>query len=236
MALPKAILFDLDETLITTNTRPRLAWRESIERHAGDDYAVDLHAAAEAVIHAARHFWSDQDRHREGRLDIPKTMRHIVRSALSETTALDHEVLDRIADDYRAEQVRRTTFFPGVIETLEGLRGRGVKLGLITNGAAEPQRAKVERFGLEPHFDHVQIEGELGVGKPEPAAYHHAVGALGTAIEETWIVGDNLEWEVAVPKSLGFHTIWRDPHDRGLPAHAAAEPHRILVHLPDLLA
>ena len=197
---------------------------------------MDLHAAAEAVVDAARHFWSDRERHREGRLNIPHTMRRIVRTALSESTALDHEVLDRIADDYRTEQVRRTTFFPGAIETLEGLRARGVLLALTTNGAAEPQRAPVERFGLAPHFDHVQIEGELGIGKPEPEAYHHAVRTLGATIEESWIVGDNLEWEVAVPKTLGFHTIWRDPLGRGLPDHATTAPDRILVHLPDILS
>jgi putative hydrolase of the HAD superfamily len=51
-------------------------------------------------------------------------------------------------------------------ETLDRLKQVGVKLALITNRAAEPQHAKVVRFALEHHFDHIQIEGEHGFGKP----------------------------------------------------------------------
>ncbi len=56
--------------------------------------------------------------------------------------------------------------FPDAHATLDRLKELGVKLALITNGAAEPQRAKVVRFALEHRFDHIQIEGEHGFGKP----------------------------------------------------------------------
>ena len=47
--------------------------------------------------------------------------------------------------------------FPNARETLDRLKELGIKLALITNGAAEPQRAKVVRFALKPRFDHIQI-------------------------------------------------------------------------------
>jgi hypothetical protein len=59
-------------------------------------------------------------------------------------------------------------------------------LALITNGAAEPQRAKVMRFALEHRFDHTQIEGEHGFGKPEERAYNHAMEVLDVGPDETW--------------------------------------------------
>jgi hypothetical protein len=61
--------------------------------------------------------------------------------------------------------------FPDAHETLDRLKELGIKLVLITNGAAEPQRAKVVRFALEHRFDHIQIEAEHGFGKPEERAY-----------------------------------------------------------------
>jgi hypothetical protein len=61
--------------------------------------------------------------------------------------------------------------FPDAHETLDRLKELGIKLALITNGAAEPQRAKVVRFALEHRFDHIQIEAEHGFGKPEERAY-----------------------------------------------------------------
>jgi putative hydrolase of the HAD superfamily len=75
--------------------------------------------------------------------------------------------------------------FPDAHKTLDQLKELGVKLALITNGAAEPQRAKVVRFALEHRFDHIQIEGEHGFGKPEERAYNHSMGALGVAPPET---------------------------------------------------
>ena len=97
-------------------------------------------------------------------------------------------------------------------------------LALVTNGAAAPQRAKVERFDLARRFDHVQIEGEHGFGKPEERAYLHAMQALGVAASETWMVGDNLEWEVAAPQRLGIYAIWHDVTGEGLPPDSPVKP------------
>ena len=69
--------------------------------------------------------------------------------------------------------------FPGAHEAIDTLKTLGVKLALVTNGAADTQRAKVERFELAHRFDHIQIEGEHGFGKPEERAYLHAMAALG---------------------------------------------------------
>jgi len=111
-----------------------------------------------------------------------------------------------------------------------------VRLALVTNGAAEPQRAKVVRFALEGRFDHIQIEGEHGFGKPEERAYTHAMAALGVAPQETWMVGDNLEWEIVAPQRLGIYAIWCDGYAAGLPPGCPIQPDRIIQSLPELLS
>ncbi len=118
--------------------------------------------------------------------------------------------------------------FPGAHEAIDALKAYGVKLALVTNGAAGPQRAKVERFALTHRFDHIQIEGEHGFGKPDERAYLHAMQALGVTAAETWMIGDNLEWEVEAPQRLGIYAIWIDAHGEGLPAefqHQARSHH-----------
>jgi putative hydrolase of the HAD superfamily len=111
----------------------------------------------------------------------------------------------------------------------------GIKLALITNGAAEPQRAKVVRFALEHRFDHIQIEGEHGFGKPEERAYNHAMEVLGVGPAETWMVGDNLEWEIVAPQRLGIYAIWHDGYGVGLPRNSPIRPDRIIRRLSELL-
>ena len=125
--------------------------------------------------------------------------------------------------------------FPGAHQAIDTLKALGVKLALVTNGAADTQRAKVERFELAHRFDHIQIEGEHGFGKPEERAYLHAMDALGVTAEDTWMIGDNLEWEVEMPQRLGIFAIWLDAHGEGLPADSVVRPDRIIRSLTELL-
>ncbi len=125
--------------------------------------------------------------------------------------------------------------FDGAHHVVDTFRARGAMLGLITNGAAAPQRAKVERFDLTHRFHHIQIEGEHGFGKPEERAYRHALDALGVDAADTWMVGDNLEWEVIAPQRLGIHAIWHDLVGEGVPEGSPARPDRVIRSLHELL-
>jgi putative hydrolase of the HAD superfamily len=60
---------------------------------------------------------------------------------------------DALADAYNALHEEELSLFPDAHATLDRLKELGIKLALITNGAAEPQRAKVVLFALEHRFD-----------------------------------------------------------------------------------
>ncbi|MCR9072094.1 MAG: HAD family hydrolase [Alphaproteobacteria bacterium] len=237
MVLPAAILFDLDDTLISAHLHPREAWTNALRTlDGGLPDTPSVEKAAVEIHDAARWFWSDPERHRIGRLDILTARKTILTKAFAKIGwTADADLVDRIGRHFTEQRRRDTKLFPDAVETLEGLIDRGVRLGLITNGNAIEQRAKVERFDLARHFIHVQIEGEVGFGKPEERAYAHALDKLGTTVEETWIIGDNLDWEVVVPQRLGFYAIWRDPIGNGLPAGTHAKPDRIVTRLAELL-
>ena len=92
--------------------------------------------------------------------------------------ALSEDLAVRLADRLTAYRTEEMFMFPGAHDAIDALKALGVKLALVTNGAADTQRAKVERFELTHRFDHIQIEGEHGFGKPEERAYLHAMQAL----------------------------------------------------------
>lgn len=236
MGLPTAILFDLDDTLISAHLHPRKAWTKALETLDGLPEGLVPEQAAITIHANAKWYWSDPARHKEGRLNILTARKTILERAFAELgQAADDTLIDRVGRHFTDQRTRDTKLFPDAVETLEGLAARGVRLGLITNGNAVEQRAKVDRFDLAKHFDHVQIEGEVGFGKPEEQAYAYALEKLGTSVEETWIIGDNLDWEVIVPQRLGFYAIWRDPIGKGLPEGTAAKPDRVVSRLLDLL-
>lgn len=232
---PAAILIDLDDTILSSTGGQREAWAEVLAAFDGR-FGEHGHATVHrGVLEASRSLWSDAESHRRWRQDIRAARREVVRRAFAalalDDAALGHELADTFSDHRHAAMY----LFPGAVDTLEALRGRGIPLGLVTNGAASEQRDKVERFDLARHFDHILIEGEFGRGKPEPEVFHHLMACFGTTPETTWVVGDNLEWEVEAPQKLGMHAIWCDAHRKGLPEGCGVTPDRIIHELTELL-
>ena len=96
------------------------------------------------------------------------------------------------------------------------------------------QRGKITRFGLTDLFDTILIEGEVGFGKPDPRVYARALESLEVAAADAWMVGDNLEWDVAEPQRQGIYGIWIDVWGRGLPPRHPVRPNRIIRRLSEL--
>ena len=108
-------------------------------------------------------------------------------------------------------------------------------MALLTNGAREPQRRKIDAHQLAPFFDCILIEGEFGVGKPERQVYTHALKTLGVGPKDAWMVGDNFEWEVVAPKTLGIFSIWVDHLEKGVPDGAPVRPDRVIRAISELV-
>lgn len=232
--MPMAILFDLDDTLIK-HSDADTAWKESCRRFAGDVEGLDAEELFSEVAKRSDWFWGDSERHRRGRLDQEVARREIVTFALQHFGVHSKELVAKIADSYAALRRADIKLFPGATETLLSLKEQGVKLALVTNGAADHQRSNIDRFDLAPRFDHIMIEGEFGAGKPDERVYRYALDQLDAESAETWMVGDNLEWEVAAPQRLGIFGIWFDPSGSGLPSDSTVRPDRIIKALPELL-
>src|SRR6185369_1000484 len=169
MALPRAILFDLDDTLIRAYAQPEEAWRRLLGSFAEPLDAPDAAAIERVrvvVMDEARTLWIDQVAAAKWRLDIPGARRLTTRRALSRLGYDDEALADRIADAFTEMRRQEYRLYPDAHTTVDALRQAGVKLALVTNGASATQRAKIERFDLAHRFEHIQIEGEFGQGKP----------------------------------------------------------------------
>ena len=238
--LPEAVLFDLDDTILATSDGADEAWVAVTDRFApvlcgmGHDVAPD--ALRTAIQDYRVWFWSDAERNRVGRLDPAGALRQNVRGGL-DLLGIDPPggLTDEMADAWTDVRWSAARAFPGALETLRVLRSSGVRLGLVTNGSAEVQRAKVDHLGLADLVDHVQIEGAVGFGKPDPRAYSHALRSLGASPESAWMAGDNLELDVLAPMRMGVLGIWVDWAGEGLPAGSGARPDRVVRAIAELV-
>lgn len=240
LKLPRAILFDLDDTIIDAYGKPERAWTAVVAEMSDGLGGLPPALVVETILASAQLFWADPEQHRIWRQQMQAARREVVAQAFLRLAMDGHDIPDadfqeRLADrfsQYRNENIR---LFPDAHATIDALKARGVKLALITNGASEHQREKIIRFALTERFDHIQIEGEHGFGKPEERAYKNAMEVLGVGPRETWMVGDNLEWEVVGPQRLGIHAIWHDGYGVGLPPGCPIKPDRIIRRLRELL-
>jgi putative hydrolase of the HAD superfamily len=236
--LPRAMLIDMDDTILSAYGRPEIAWNHIAGEFARELAPLQPQQVAAAVLTYARNFWATAEP--AWRLKLEEARRLSVQGGFDALAAAGHarlpaDLASRIADRFTAYREEEMFVFPGAHDAIDELKARGVKLALVTNGAAETQRAKVERFAFAHRFDHIQIEGEHGFGKPEERAYLHAMEALGVTAGDTWMVGDNLEWEIAAPQRLGIYAIWMDVHGEGLPPASTVKPDRIIRSLSELL-
>lgn len=127
---------------------------------------------------------------------------------------------------------------PTVVDLLDGLRERGVKIGLVSNLFDPPvlMRGLFDEIGLLGRLDAVALSGEVGKRKPHPALFESALRQAGVVASETVMVGDRLREDVGGAQALGMRTVqalWfhRDESGAATPDLAAATPADVLAFL-----
>src|SRR5260221_5511700 len=78
------------------------------------------------------------------------------------------------------------------MEMIASFRQQGYKLGLLSNDAITLEAKLSEPYHIDQAFDAIVITAKIGVLKPDPAAYHAILQALGVRPEESIFVDDNV--------------------------------------------
>jgi putative hydrolase of the HAD superfamily len=89
---------------------------------------------------------------------------------------------------------------PGCRECLQFLKDCGVKLAWISNFTTELQMLKLRRIDLEEAVEYLFTSEEVGADKPDPAVLDLALSTLGETPEDAWLIGDDIENDVALAK------------------------------------
>ena len=169
----KAVLFDLDGTLLDTITDLTTASNRMLT-------ALGRPQRAQSEIHSL----------------VGKGIGNLVWRCLSEGGApASQEETDAavtvFGQQYALVNGETATPYPGVFELLEGLWERGLEMAIVTNKATAFTLPLLEQFGIARYFGAVVCGDTLPVRKPDPAVIERACEQLGVLPAESLMIGDS---------------------------------------------
>lgn len=210
----RAIYFDLDDTLCAYWDAAKAGLRAAFDQHpipgrtteqAIEDWSAEFPGYAKSLKQT--HWYQRYC------VSGEPTRTELMRLALSRSDNESEEHADRLSGSYLKERHAALSLFPESREVLDALQGRFF-LGLITNGPADTQRAEVEVLGLEDYFQAILIEGEMQMGKPNPAVMRKAEELSGSQGAEVLMVGNSYKHDILPAIAAGWRTAWvRRPSD-----------------------
>lgn len=118
---------------------------------------------------------------------------------------------------FMVEMANICTPLEGAISLLTALKARS-KLGIITNGFTHLQETRLQRTGLKDHFDVLVISEQVGIAKPNPGIFDHALSIMGHPNrDQVLMVGDNPDSDILGGINAGFDTCWLNVNNKPTP-------------------
>jgi HAD superfamily hydrolase (TIGR01549 family) len=180
------VFLDLDNTLVDRDGAFARWARDSVRSWGGDE------PDAAWLIEADAHGYTP-------RSEIAQLIINRFRPAAVSAESLISRLL--------YEHVDYIECYPGVLSQLDELAAIGERLVIVSNGDGRQQRMKLERTGLAEIVTGSAISGELGIKKPD-ARIFAAAREIAGGDRVAWMVGDNVEADIAGARAAGLATAW----------------------------
>ena len=204
------IFFDLDHTLWDFDKNSALTFEKIFKMNQVD---VDLNEFLSHYEPINMIYWK---RFREEQVD-KVTLRY---GRLSDTfskinfTAND-TLINQLSEDYIDNLSTFNHLFVGALEILNYLMPK-YKLHIITNGFKEVQEGKLNNSNIGHYFDTVTNSEVVGVKKPNPIVFNHAIQLAKTNIEQSIMIGDNYEADTLGALNAGLDAIHFNFHNEDI--------------------
>lgn len=101
----------------------------------------------------------------------------------------------------------KNKLIPGTVELLQYLRPK-YRLYILSNGFTELQSKKMKTAHILHYFDDIILSEDIGCNKPHPAIFKHALEKTASKVEESIMIGDMLETDIAGAANVGMEQIY----------------------------
>jgi HAD superfamily hydrolase (TIGR01549 family) len=208
----RALLFDLDDTLLETHHAHQAALSTSCARAAERHPEWTVEALVGIFTETYRRLEDDLE---AGRIKFATQLLFRTQT-WQETLAacgLPQQIGEELALVYLEKRRSLYQLYDDVPENLAAL-GQEYRLVLVTNGLSDLQREKIAAVKLERWIQNIVVSGEVDSWKPDPGIFHHALGLAGVQPHEAVMIGDSLTRDIVGAAGVGIPTVWmrRYPH------------------------
>jgi putative hydrolase of the HAD superfamily len=195
------VFFDLDHTLWDFEKNSDLSFKKVFDKQ---NITIDLNSFLTVYKPLNLQYWKlyreekiSKDELRYGRL---KNTFDAVNYAITD------DLIDVIAVEYIDFLPDFNHLFEHTFEILEYLKDK-YQLHIITNGFEEIQIKKMESSNILHYFNSVITSESVGVKKPNPKVFYHALNVANAKKENSIMIGDNIEADVLGAINIGMQAI-----------------------------
>ncbi|MFG6121478.1 pyrophosphatase PpaX [Thalassobacillus sp. B23F22_16] len=202
------ILFDLDGTLIDTN---------------------------ELIISSFTHTTEQYGDRLYSREEIMSFIGPPLRESLAK---IDKDRVEELVNVYREHNMKHhdelVEAYPTVVETIETLKEKGYKLGIVTTKMRQTVEMGLKLTGLKESFPVVVTLDDVSNAKPDPEPINKALEQLDSTASETLMVGDNTH-DILAGKNAGTKTAGVAWTIKGKEVLEALDPDFMLTEMREIL-
>lgn len=215
---PLGLSLDLDDTLLDSSGLPESVARAC--RAVAQRFPhIDPQQLQRENDRAWRTYWPQVERAcwlgQAGGYDIS---REVWRRALHALGCDDEAAVTEAFETLGRYGREASRLYSDVPRLLTATKRAGIPIAIVTNGASDLQRDKIEALGLQA-TKVIVISAEIRVAKPDPEIFYRAAADLGLDPKTMWHVGDNLVTDVAGAKAAGMTAVWLNRHNTQPPTN-----------------
>ncbi len=187
----KLVIFDLDDTLISEDKYIRSGYYV-VSKYLEDKYKIDSIVSYNKLIS----FLESKEKNTFNKLLDEFNIKY------------SKEDIMKIVGIYR-NHIPNICFFDDVMPTINELKIKKIKLGIISDGYLETQKRKLEVLKADEIFDYIILTEELGreFWKPHPKAFEMMLEKFSCNPEDVIYVGDNPEKDFYIKNYIPVNTI-----------------------------
>ncbi len=201
MIMIKAVLIDIDNTIIDFVTTKRNAIRKAIDEMILRGLKTTKETSEKLIMQV----YSES---RHGMEDKKVFQKFLKKIGYEEKNQEYFRILYAGVNGYRQERGKGWIVYEGVHETLKKLKEMGLKLGIVTDALNEKAYLRLTNTQLDYFFDKIITRSISKERKPSVRPFLIALNKLGVKPENTIFVGDNPKRDILGAKSVGLITVY----------------------------